>query len=321
MTKVSGLGDNFYVGGYNLSGDTNSLSNISGSMSPIDVTGIDKSAHERIGGLRDGAISWVTYFNNQNSSPFGEHVALSPLTLNDVGLMYCRGTTLGSPAAAMVSKQLNYDPTRSNTGELTSKVDAVANAFGLEWGRLLTAGVRTDTAATAGSVLDLGNGFTTPAVPLTTVPVTNTSPLPATVVISGGTVTTVLVGGVSAGSGDGTYVVPSQQTIAVTYSATPTWTWTLQTANGFQAYLQAFAFTGTDATVTLQGSTTSGGTYTNISSGAFVQLTAGRQTQRLAVGGTAVLPEFIKATTTTSGGFSSLQFAVMLVANNAAVSF
>ena len=32
MAKQSGLGDNFYIGGYNLSGDVGSLGSISGAM-------------------------------------------------------------------------------------------------------------------------------------------------------------------------------------------------------------------------------------------------------------------------------------------------
>ena len=48
MAKTSGLGDNCYVGGYDLSGDIGSLGKISGSVATIDVTGINKSAFERI---------------------------------------------------------------------------------------------------------------------------------------------------------------------------------------------------------------------------------------------------------------------------------
>jgi hypothetical protein len=54
----------------------------------------------------------------------------------------------------MNAKQVNYDPTRANTGELTFKIEAQANSYGLEWGIALTAGVRTDTTATAGTFYD-----------------------------------------------------------------------------------------------------------------------------------------------------------------------
>src|SRR5215469_5000487 len=73
----------------------------------------------------------------------------------------------------------------------------------------------TGTPTMAASSVSL----TTPGVPATTVPVTNTTGQTAMVVITGGTVTTVLVNGTSAGTGDGTYAVPAGGNIAVTYSA------------------------------------------------------------------------------------------------------
>lgn len=153
MAKTSGLGDNFYLGGYDLSGDTQSLGEIGGSIALLDVTGIDKFAFERIGGLRDGRIEWTSHFNDATGQ---EHAALSSLPTTDRILTYCRGTTLGNPAACLVGKQLNYDPTRANDGALTIAVRAEANAFGLEWGKQLTAGKRTDTAATNGTAVEFG---------------------------------------------------------------------------------------------------------------------------------------------------------------------
>lgn len=67
--------------------------------------------------------------------------------------------------------------------------------------------------------------FTTPVVPATTVGIQNPAAYPATVVVTGGTVTAVSVNGVTVGAGDGTYVVPVGGVIALTYSAAPTWTW------------------------------------------------------------------------------------------------
>lgn len=64
-----------------------------------------------------------------------------------------------------------------------------------------------------------------PAVPASTVPVENTNLYPVTVTISGGTITSVNVNGAQVGTGDGTYLVTSGSTIAVTYSVAPTWVW------------------------------------------------------------------------------------------------
>lgn len=151
MSKQSGLGDQLYVAGYDLSGDTGSLGRIGGGHALQEVTGIDKSAFERIGLLRDGGIDYSAFFN---PSPSQAHERLSALPTADQILTYCRGTALGSPAASMVGKQINYDPTRGADGALTVAVQALSNGFGLDWGRLLTAGKRTDSAATNGTAVD-----------------------------------------------------------------------------------------------------------------------------------------------------------------------
>jgi len=149
VAKQSGLGDNLYVAGVDLSGDIGALGKISGSQAVQDVTGIDKSAMERIGLVRDGGIDFTSF-----SNPTRAHPKLSTLPTTDQVMTYCRGTTLGSPAACMVAKQLNYDGNRGASGEFTLAVAAVANGYGLEWGQQLTAGLRTDTGATNGSSID-----------------------------------------------------------------------------------------------------------------------------------------------------------------------
>jgi hypothetical protein len=151
MGKSTGLGDNFYVGGYNLSGDTQSLGNVGGGPQTIDVTGIDKSAHERIGGLRDGRIEWVSFFDDAAGA---SHPALSALPTADVVASYFRGTAVGNAAASIVAKQINYDGTRATDGQFTFAVQAQSNGYGLVWGRQLTAGLKTDTAGTNGTSLD-----------------------------------------------------------------------------------------------------------------------------------------------------------------------
>lgn len=149
MTKQSGLGDNLLVDGYDLSGDIQAIGNVGGGVAVLDVTGIDKSAYERIGGLRDGRIEVTTFFN-----PSRAHPVLSALPYTDVNVSYLRGTTLGNPAASLVAKQISYDGTRAADGMFTFGVSAQANSYGLVWGQQLTAGLRTDTTATDGTGID-----------------------------------------------------------------------------------------------------------------------------------------------------------------------
>lgn len=312
MAKQSGLGMALYVDGFDLSGDIGQITNIACPLKPLDVTGIDKSGHERIAGARDGAIEFVAWWNS-----LGEHPVLSALPTTDGSVMACVSTTLGSPAVAMIGKQLNYDPTRGTDGSLSEKVSNQANGFGQEWGYLLTgagASIRTDTTATNGTALDGGSGFATPSVPSSTTPVTNTSSLPAQVVISAGTLSNVSVNSVTVGAGDGTYTVPAGGTIAVTYTVAPTWTWALQTGFGAQAYLQVTGFVGTDVTVKLQDSADNV-TFADLAGAAFGQVTAANQGQRLALSNSATVRRYVRASTVTTGGFTSVSFAVMLNRN------
>lgn len=153
MAKQSGLADNFYIGGYDLSGDVSSLDQISGGPALLDVTPINASANVRIPALRSGDMQFTTFFDPASGL---EHAALSTLPTADVIAMYLRGTTIGNPAAAINGKQINYDWTRDNTGALTGKVEVQSNKYGLEWGKNLTAGLRTDSTATTGSAFDDG---------------------------------------------------------------------------------------------------------------------------------------------------------------------
>lgn len=154
MAKQPGLGDALIIGGNVISGDVNSLGKIGGGPAPSDFTGIDKFAMERQGLLKDGGIDFVAFYNDTVVT--GAHAILRPLPYADTLVTYLRGQALGGQSAALVAKQINYDPTRNADGSFTFAVSTLANAFGLEWGVQLTPGVRTDTAATNGTGVDYG---------------------------------------------------------------------------------------------------------------------------------------------------------------------
>ncbi len=252
MAKQSGLGDNLYVGGNDLSGDTGSLGGVGGGAEALDITGINKSAVERIGGNRDGRIEWSSWFNKASTQA---HPVLSALPTGDVLVSYLRGTTLGNPAASILGKQISYDQTRGTDGSLTFEVQAVANGFGLEWGRTLTAGKRTDSSATNGATLDFG------------------------------------------------------ATIG-------------QTLFGAQAYLHVFAFTGTDATITIQDSTSD---FSGVTLLTFTEVSAlggaNKSERKQTASRTETVDRYVRVITTTSSGFSNLVFAVQVVKNETSVVF
>lgn len=152
MAKQSGLGMNCYIDGYNVSGDVGSIRKLNGGMKgTLPQTGIDKYAYERTGGIRDGAFQYNAWYN-----PTGIHIPVSLLPTADVQATITTGTLIGSAAASVIAKQLNYDATRGNDGSLSFQIDCDSTNYGLEWGNLLTAGLRTDTTATNGVSNDYG---------------------------------------------------------------------------------------------------------------------------------------------------------------------
>lgn len=157
MSVQWGGGDNLYVAQYDLSADANALGSVSGGNSPFEIPGITYSAQRRIGGRRDGRIEFSVWFNDATDA---EHDALKALPTTDRVVSYLRGTTLGGPAASLVAKQIGYDWKRGDDGSLAGTVEALANAYGLQWGNTLTAGKRTDTTATNGTGVDFGTGST-----------------------------------------------------------------------------------------------------------------------------------------------------------------
>ncbi|RLV66353.1 hypothetical protein STAN_1874 [Streptomyces sp. CBMAI 2042] len=157
MAKQSGLGDALLIAGYDLSGDIQALGNVGGGPAALEQTGIDKFAMERIGGIRDGRMQYTSFFN-PGTLPDRSHARLKLLPSSDVIMTYMRGTALGSPSANIVAKQANYDGNRGDSGEFTFSVDAQANGYGVEWGRSLTAGKRTDGTAGNGTGVDFGVG-------------------------------------------------------------------------------------------------------------------------------------------------------------------
>lgn len=152
MAKSSGLSDNFYIGGYDLSGDVTALQSIRVSLGLLDVTAIDKSAMERLAGVADGELSVNVWWDTADDAM---HEALSGGLTTDRHAMYARGTTLGNQAACLVGKQIDYNHSRGQDGSLAATVQVLGSSgVALEWGEQLTAGKRTDSAATNGTGLD-----------------------------------------------------------------------------------------------------------------------------------------------------------------------
>lgn len=110
----------------------------------------------------------------------------------------------------------------------------------------------------------------TPAIPASNSAVQNPNNEPIQVVITGGTITAVVVNGITVGSAPGTYFVPAYGAISITYSVAPTsWAWSsansnpVITSNG--AINEWFGSPGVffpqDLTVSVPNGTLSGGIF------------------------------------------------------------
>ena len=95
------------------------------------------------------------------------------------------------------------------------------------------------------------------------------------------------------------------------------------TAFGLQAYLQVLSFTGTDATITIQESSDNGAgdAWAAVTGGAFTQVTAGPVVERIQTARDQTVERYLRVATTTTGGFSDLQFVVAVHRPNVEVLF
>lgn len=250
MAKETGLGAAFFYDGFDLSGDSGSIDTISKGLDTIEATGIDKFATERLTGQLDGEISWTSFFNPTNA-----HLALrNPPRTDKIGMYLHKATVLGTPAAALVAKQIDYAGKRGNKGEFNFNVQTLANAWWLDWGYSLTSGA-------AGKQT---------------------------------------FGGAS--NGTGVDMIAALDPAAVFNF-------------GAQFYLEVFAFTGTSATITIQGSTDNGAgdAYSNITGGGFTVVSSAPQSQRIQTARNQAMERWARVAVT--GTFSNLVIAVSAVYN------
>lgn len=312
MAKQSGLGDYLFAGGYDISGDVGSVQGLRMPSNLLPDTGLDKSAFERMYGLIDGGLAFNNYFND---ALLAEHVALK-VPRKALGLAYFKGGAIGNQAFALLAKQLNYDYNRGADGSLIGSVDSQLDAgYPPEWCEQLTAGKRTDTAAANGSGLNGGSQAT--AVNISSVGVANPGQVNATAhgLVTGDSV--VIAGTTTTPSINNRYTVTvvnaNQFTIPVNVTsgqAGAAGTVTKTSTNfGLSAYIQNFAFAGTDVTWKLQDSADDS-TYADITAGAFTQITAGATDQRIETGLTAIIREYVRAVSVTSAGFTSSTVAI-----------
>lgn len=151
MAKQSGLGDQLFIGGYDIGADINSIGTLSTPRTTLPATGITAEAMERMYGTADAQGEFTSYFNDATDRV---HDALSGLPTTDVHVMYLRGAGLDSEAFCVQAKQTSYDPSRGDDGSLLFGTAVLGAAYAGDWCKQLTAGKVTHSSATNGSSID-----------------------------------------------------------------------------------------------------------------------------------------------------------------------
>jgi hypothetical protein len=165
MTKTTGLGMQFAVGGYDLGGDVQTLSRVGGGpAAPLTATDIRMGAQARIcsvlaadgiaAGLYDGGMEAAVYFDPAANASHSQFSAL-PTTS---ALYTCATSALaGAATANLMAKQIDYAGTRGQDGSFMFAVGAQeSDGIPLEWGVALTSWGQSIAAGNVASV-DLGS--------------------------------------------------------------------------------------------------------------------------------------------------------------------
>jgi len=154
MAKKSGLGEQIFVNGYDLSGDVAAIDNAGSPRELLDTTALNSSGHERVMGLSDGNIGVSSWFNDATEQ---EHEAFKSLPTTDRIVTWVFGATRGDVAASLVSKQINYDGSRGTDGSLSFTIDTqAASGVPLEWCNTLTTGKESHSSAAVSTSRDDG---------------------------------------------------------------------------------------------------------------------------------------------------------------------
>jgi hypothetical protein len=93
--------------------------------------------------------------------------------------------------------------------------------------------------------------------------------------------------------------------------------------HGLQAWLHVFAFTGTDVTIKLQQSSDDGAgdAFADVVGGGFTQVTSGPTSERIQTARDLAVERYLRVATVTTGGFTDLDFLVVVTRNLTATVF
>lgn len=154
MVKKSGLSQQFFIDGFDLSGDIGSIGALAFRMSPLEVPVLNQPGMVRIGGLKDGELSFNAWFNDALER---SHDAVKGFPTVDSIVLAVFGGAVGDAAVGLVSKRTDYQQVRGSDGSLELTITCLATGgISLEDMVMLSAGKITHASATTGASKDDG---------------------------------------------------------------------------------------------------------------------------------------------------------------------
>ena len=305
MAKQSGINERLYVAEFDLSGDVGALNTVRAGRNLMDVTGLNKSAVERLRLLRDGEIDFTAFFD---AAAGAEYPVLKNRGGTQTLVTWCTGVVSGTPTGSLIGRQSTFDHNRGADGSLVITSNFMGDSTGLEWGELVTSAAQDFASAAASTGADLGT--TGLAVSITSSSVANpTHIITATAhgMVTGDSVTIAGHSG-SSPSINGSYTIirvsDTEYTIPVNVATGGTGGTSTKTSTdfGLAAYLHVLSLASGTATVTLQDSADNS-SYANLTGGAFTAITAATS-QRITTAITAITRRYVRVNVT--GTFSHL---------------
>jgi hypothetical protein len=314
MTVLTGL-SKLFAAGYDLTGDINSIGGIKGGPALWDASSLDLAGMKRLAARFDGSMALSVLFD-----PDVAHVPLSALPTTAVPLMVpIPGSAAGDYAAMLVGKYVDYAPSiGADLGVMFALSVQASEGYPVEWGRMITAGKRTDTGATS-----TGTGITLPLPPgVAAVAITSAtaaSPTEVTATAHGlQSGDSVLIAGTDQATlndewtvtvtGDDTFTVPCDLSVAGAASGG-----TVQRTSyrGWAAQVQVFSVTGTSMTVTVQDAHEAvSGSFANLTGGGFAAVNAGSVGAERIASAAGIVRNHVRVKTT--GTFNPGVFAVAI---------
>ncbi|MCZ7600001.1 MAG: hypothetical protein M5U09_22835 [Gammaproteobacteria bacterium] len=157
MTVLTGL-SKLFAAGYDLTGYINSIGGIKGGPALWDdASSLDLAGMKRLAARFDGSMALLRAVRPRR----GSRTAVGPAHHGRSADGADPGSAAGDYAAMLVGKYVDYAPSiGADLGVMFALSAQASEGYPVEWGRMITAGKRTDTGATS-----TGTGITLPTPP------------------------------------------------------------------------------------------------------------------------------------------------------------